>query len=156
MRVEKESAGNPMLKGAYVSVLVVMAITGFGQMPIFKRYYIADIPGLGWLADFYFTHTLHYLGAITLMGLFAYFITDYVLRNKNTYRLTAAAYVRIFFMAGLVGTGILRGLKNLPDITFSPALTLFIDLAHLGFMMSFVLAALAFLILKKGWIRGPY
>ncbi|MFZ7112364.1 MAG: FeS-binding protein [Desulfatiglandales bacterium] len=156
MRKETEFAGIPILKGAYVFVLVVMAITGFGQMPIFKRYYIADIPGLGWSADYYFTHTLHYLGAIALMGLLAYFMTDYVLRNKNTYRLTAAAYVRIFFMAGLVGTGILRVLKNLPDITFSPELTLIIDLGHLGFMISFVIVALAFLIFKRGWLRGTY
>lgn len=156
MRKETEFAGSPILKGAYVFVLVVMAITGFSQMPIFKRYYIADIPGLGWSADYYFTHTLHYLGAIALMGLLAYFMTDYVLRNKNTYRLTAAAYVRIFFMAGLVGTGILRVLKNLPDITFSPELTLIIDLGHLGFMISFVIVALAFLIFKRAWLRGTY
>ena len=31
----------------YVAILIVMAFTGFGQMPIFKRYYISDIPRHG-------------------------------------------------------------------------------------------------------------
>ena len=143
--------GKPILKSIYIFVLALMALTGFGQMPIFKRYYIADIPGLAWLADFYFTHILHYIGAIILLALFAYFTVDFLLYSPKTYRLTAAAYVRILLLAGLVVTGIFRVLKNLPDVTFSPGFTLFIDIAHLGFMMSFVPAAFLFLILRKGW-----
>ena len=33
----------------YLISVFFLALSGFGQMPIFKRYYIADIPGLGWL-----------------------------------------------------------------------------------------------------------
>ena len=33
----------------YLTTVFFLTLTGFGQMPIFKRYYIADIPGLGWL-----------------------------------------------------------------------------------------------------------
>ena len=35
----------------FLATVFFLTLTGFGQMPIFKRYYIADIPGLGWLAD---------------------------------------------------------------------------------------------------------
>ena len=48
------------LKYSYVAILSFLTLSGFGQMPIFKRYYIADIPGLGWLAKFYITHYIHY------------------------------------------------------------------------------------------------
>ncbi len=59
-------------KPLYLLLLFVMGLTGFGQMPIFKRYYIADIPGLAWLADFYATHYIHYIGAVILFGFFVY------------------------------------------------------------------------------------
>jgi len=136
----------------HAALFAVMAFTGFGQMPIFKRYYVSDIPGMGWSADFYLTHTIHYLGAIVMLGLFAYLAADYLLSVRRRYRLRAAGMVRVALLAGIVITGIFRVLKNLPDVTFSPAFTLIIDIAHLGFMMVFLAAAIAFAIAKKGWV----
>jgi len=43
------------IKWLFALTITAMAISGFGQMPIFKRYYIADIPGLSWTADYYIT-----------------------------------------------------------------------------------------------------
>jgi hypothetical protein len=137
----------------YVFVLLVMAFTGFGQMPIFKRYYVSEVPGMGWAGDFYLTHTIHYLGTIALFALFAYVITDYLLKGKSHARLTTSAYVRLTLLGGLVVTGIFRVFKNLPDVSFSPGFTLFIDLAHLGFMMLFGMAALFFMIFKLPWVE---
>ena len=148
------TAGKKWLKKFYILLFTVMAFTGFGQMPIFKRYYIADIPGMGWTADFYMTHYIHYIGAIILLGLLAYCILDYFLTGRRGFRLTASAYVRILLLGGIVITGIFRVFKNLPDVVFSPEFTLFIDIAHLGFMMFYLLAALLFLIIKSGWIRN--
>ncbi|MDO8941789.1 MAG: hypothetical protein Q7U75_01325, partial [Desulfobacterales bacterium] len=53
----------------YMITLVTMTLTGFGQMPIYKRYYLSDIPGLEWLADFYLTRYAHYIGASVLLAL---------------------------------------------------------------------------------------
>jgi hypothetical protein len=142
------------LKWSYIGIFIVMAFTGFGQMPIFKRFYISDIPGLGWSADFYATHYIHYLGAALLLGLLAYCIADYFLKGRREFHLTASAYVRIALLAGIVITGIFRVLKNLPDVVFSPGFTMFIDIAHLGFMMAYLMAALVFLIFKSGWTQG--
>ena len=130
-----------------------MGFTGLGQMPIFKRYYIADILGLGWSANFYLTHTLHYLGAILLLGIIAYVVLDYFLIGRKTFTLTFSAYIRIIFLTGLVVSGIFRVLKNLPAIVFSPSFTMFIDIAHLAFMMSYLIFALLFLSLRVGWIK---
>ena len=149
---EKVNSKRKSLKRLYIMIFIVMAFTGFGQMPIFKRYYISDIPGMGWAAKFYLTHYIHYLGAIFLLALIAYAITTYFLADKKKFRLTGAAYVRIALLGAIVVTGIFRVLKNLPDIVFSPGFTLFIDISHLGFMMFYLMAALVFLIIGSGWV----
>jgi hypothetical protein len=153
-RVYELSGGRKALKWLYILTFTVMAFTGFGQMPIFKRYYISDIPGMGWSADFYLTHYIHYLGAIFLIGLIAYIIVDYILSGRKEFGLTSSAYVRIALLGAIVVTGIFRVLKNLPDVVFSPGFTLFIDISHLGFMMLYLLTALVFSIMKSGWLRG--
>jgi heme A synthase len=153
-RVYELSGGRKALKWLYILTFTVMAFTGFGQMPIFKRYYVSDIPGMGWSANFYLTHYIHYLGAIFLIGLIAYIIVDYILSGRKEFGLTSSAYVRIALLGAIVVTGIFRVLKNLPDVVFSPGFTLFIDISHLGFMMLYLLTALVFSIMKSGWLRG--
>jgi hypothetical protein len=155
MRSEYEKQSymlNMKLRWIYLLTFVVMAFTGFGQMPIFKRYYISDIPGMGWAADFYLTHYIHYVGAIFLLGLFGYVTVDYLLSQKRHFTLSFSAYVRLALLGGIVVTGAFRVLKNLPHIVFSPNFTLFVDIAHLGFMMIYLLTAVLFLILKSRWL----
>ncbi|MFO8031027.1 MAG: iron-sulfur cluster-binding protein [Desulfohalobiaceae bacterium] len=141
------------LRSFFVILFAVLAFTGVGQMPIFKRYYITDIPGLGWSGDFYLTHTIHYLGAFLLLALAAYMITLYILALRSSYRLSLPGLVRSLFLVALVLTGIMRALKNLPQVTFSPSLTMFIDISHLGFMFLFLLAAAAFKLTGLGWLK---
>ena len=144
---------NLALRWLYIVTFIVLAFTGFGQMPIFKRYYISDIPGMGWSADFYFTHYIHYLGASILLALFAYVSADFLLLGKKKAKLTTSAHVRILILIGIVATGVLRVFKNLPDVVFSPGFTLFIDIGHLGFVMAYFLVILFCLILKSGWLE---
>jgi hypothetical protein len=139
-------------KPLYVILLFVMGLTGFGQMPIFKRYYIADIPGLGWLADFYATHYIHYIGAVVLFGFFVYAAVVYFGLMRKEFQLTGAAYVRIAILALIAVTGIFRVLKNLPDVVFSPLFTMVIDISHLAFMMFLMIFGILFMVLKKGWL----
>lgn len=154
MSAESKTRHGRLVRWLFALSFLVMAFSGFGQMPIFKRYYVSDIPGMGWSADFYLTHTIHYLGAIFLLGFFAYLITEYLLAGRRRFRLTGAGVVRILLLAGIVGTGIVRVLKNLPDVTFSPTLTMVVDISHLGFMMVFLLAALAFVLTKQKWVTA--
>jgi len=135
----------------YLSLLVIMTFTGFGQMPIFKRYYLSDLPGFGWSADYYLTHYIHYVGAAVLIGLFFLLVTDYFLMGRKAFRLTFASYVRVFLLAVIVLTGIFRVLKNFPEILFSPGFTVFIDSAHFGFVLILFFMALIFKILKMPW-----
>ncbi|MDZ7698476.1 MAG: FeS-binding protein [Deltaproteobacteria bacterium] len=147
------SGNRRLVKWLYLLTFIVMAFTGFGQMPIFKRFYVSDVPGMGWSADFYLTHYIHYLGAIFLLALLAYVIVDYFLSTRHQLTLTATAYVRILLLAGIVVTGIIRVFKNLPDVVFSPGFTMFVDISHLGFMMFYLLFAAVCLVIKSGWVQ---
>jgi hypothetical protein len=138
---------------AYALLFFVMGLTGFAQMPIFKRYYIADIPGFAWLDLYYVTHTIHYWGATFLLALIVYGVVVYGALLRRRYRLTVMAQARIVLLAAIVITGILRVVKNLPNIVFSPGFTMFIDIAHLGFMLLYMVAAATALIAKARWLK---
>ncbi len=149
----KTIADQVWIKPVYILIFLLMGLTGFAQMPIFKRYYIADIPGLAWLDQYYVTHTIHYLGAIALMALIAYGLVIYWALLRRQYRLTALGWIRVVLLAGIVGTGIFRVLKNLPDVVFPPGFTMFIDIAHLAFMMLYLIMALVSIITKQKWLK---
>jgi hypothetical protein len=139
-------------KPLYLILIFTMALTGFGQMPVFKRYYIADIPGFSWLANYYATHYIHYIGAIALFVFFVYAGVVYFGMIHRQFKLTWAAYIRIALLALIVVTGIFRVLKNLPDVVFSPLFTMMIDISHLTFMLFLLLSGILFIILRKGWL----
>lgn len=139
------------LRWLYLTTTFFLVLTGFGQMPIFKRYYIADIPGLGWLAEFFVTHYIHYLGAIVLLALAAYILADYFILKRNARRMTATGYIRVALLTGIVVSGGLLVIRNLTGTNFSPEFIIFLDVTHLGLVMVFLLASLYCLIRKKHW-----
>lgn len=94
------------IKGtAYGLVLFFITLTGFAQMPIFKRYYIADIPGLGWLAQFYVTHSLHYIFAAVLIGWGVFVLLDLMLNGKGLFSVTGSGMVKAVLILGLMVSG---------------------------------------------------
>lgn len=63
--------------------IFVLMFTGFGQMPIYKRYYIDQIPGMGWSSNYSVTLQLHYLAAAALIFISAYYLF-YLWLSKET------------------------------------------------------------------------
>jgi hypothetical protein len=135
----------------YLATAFFLVLTGFGQMPIFKRYYIADIPGLGWLAEFFVTHYIHYLGAIVLLALAAYLVADYLMSKRSSWNLTASGYVRVALLTGLLVSGALLVIRNLTGSSLTAGFIIFLDLTHLGLVMVFLFVSLYCLIFKKHW-----
>ena len=155
MQVQPKPTSNLPNRGfryAYLTTVFFLTLTGFGQMPIFKRYYIADIPGLGWLAQFYVTHYIHYLGAILFLALVSYLVIDHLILQKKHFRLTASGYVRGAILAGILISGLLLVIRNLEGSRFAPGFIIFLDLAHLGLVMTFLMAALYCLVRKRRWV----
>lgn len=119
--------------------MTLMAVTGMGQMPIFKRYYIADIPGLAWLADPFAVHWVHYIGATLLMLMLGWIVTTWIAKRPP---LSTSGLIRATLLLLLVITGYLRVMKNLPDLYWSPLATMLIDWVHMLFAILLGIAAL--------------
>lgn len=122
--------------------IFVMALTGAAQMPIFKRYYISDLPGLGWLADFYLTNKIHYLFGAVLLFMALCLVTEFVLVRKRDFQLTPFGLLRSGLYAAIMVSGVLRVVKNLPSMTLDPYTVMLIDWSHLAFAVLLGIAAM--------------
>ena len=141
----------PLLRTLYLVSVFFLAITGFGQMPLYKRYYISSLPGLGWLADFYVTHWMHYLAAAVLMGLVMYVLVLLAIAYRKTRKPSVSGMIRGIFLAGLIITGVLLVLHNLPGTFLSRGAVIFLDLAHLGLAMAFLAAGAVAVFRRMPW-----
>lgn len=142
-----------ILNLVYAATLFIITLTGFAQMPIFKRYYIADIPGLGWLAQFYVTHTIHYLAAGVLLYLAAYAIITFGLERKQGLRITRLGSARALLLLGLIITGILLVIRNFPGTPFTPVTVMVVDILHLLLCVGLLGISFVSLVRKEPWVR---
>lgn len=61
---------------------LLLLFSGFGQMPMYKRYYITAIPGLSWAGDYTITLLIHYIAA-SVFGAAIVFHLVYHIRLKE-------------------------------------------------------------------------
>ncbi|MBU1041635.1 MAG: 4Fe-4S ferredoxin [Proteobacteria bacterium] len=139
------------LAWVYILVVTLLAVSGTMQMPIASRYRIVAVPGLGWLGNFWLTHKLHYLGASLLLVLVGDLATRWMLEWRRSHVLTPFGLTRAALVAGLILTGAVRVLKNLPNVSFSPEPIMLIDWTHLA--LAFLLGLLA---LARRWTKASY
>lgn len=140
-----------VVRWAYPAIIFLMALTGFGQMPIYRRYYMSDIPGLGWLANFWTTRYVHYAGAVLLLALLGYTAVEFVGARRHRRQLTPSGIVRAALLGIITVTGLLFVVKNFSIHVFSPEFIVFLDLCHLGSVMAFLMVSLYCLVFKKRW-----
>lgn len=155
---------------------IALVFSGFGQMPIYKRYWIADIPGMGWAADYSVTILIHYVAAMFFLMAVAYHIVfhlarkDYdILPRRGDVResvlivksmLTGGkeppcdkylaeqrlAYAFIGLLVLMISiTGVIKVIKNLPDVFFSPTLLVVATNIHTFASMLLIFGILAHL-----------
>lgn len=134
-------------RAAWYISLFFLTLSGFAQMPIFKRYYVADIPGLGWLAQFYVTHIIHYFFAAVFIAYITFAVFDYFLSREKGLS-GPAAYLKWAAFIGLLVTGVLMVIKNFQGTPFSHAAIIGLDILHLGSCM-LMIAALIYGAVKK-------
>ncbi len=145
----------PLLQKIYWTLLFFITMSGFAQMPIFKRYYIADIPGFGWLAKFYITHILHYTMAFLLIVFVFYVLFNLLLTRSVSKKIAISGYIHAFIIIGLIISGVLMMVKNLPGIYMNHSMIIILDLTHLGSCMLLLLVSLYLQIKKRdGVFKG--
>lgn len=145
------AASNPAIRYFYLVTVFFLTLTGFGQMPIFKRYYIADLPGLGWLAEFFVTHYIHYLGATLFLVLASYLVVDYVVLRRQSRKLTKTGWIRCILLAATLVSGVFLVIRNLSGSNLSSSFIILLDLSHLGSVMAFLLLGIYCLVFRKKW-----
>lgn len=143
---------NLLLKLLYSTAAVVALFTGFGNMPLWGRYYVADVPGLGWSGDFFINVNVHILAGSMLLAIGAYAITtSLMVRRNRTGRLTRSGKLRGVLLAVSIATGILMVVKNLPGIHFPMASLMIFNLTHMAAAVLFMIAALVCLVFRHPW-----
>ncbi len=145
------AASHSAIRYFYVVTVLILTLTGFGQMPIFKRYYIADLPGLGWLAEFFVTHYIHYLGAILFLALAFYLVVDYAILKRKSRKLTKLGWIRCLLLTVILVSGLFLVIRNLSGSNISATFIILLDLSHLGSVMAFLLLSLYCMIFRKKW-----
>lgn len=146
----------PKRFGAVFALCVTaLAVTGFAQMPVFKRYYIADLPGLAWTDDFFFTSAAHYLAATLFLLLAGYAAGRYLAAWRDSHALTASGLLRAGAYALLAVTGLAHVLGNSAWASLDATQAILVDMGHLAAAMLLGLAALlAVLTGRRAWLRS--
>jgi len=132
-----------LTKWLYRITVLVLAISGAGQLPISRRYYISDIPGMGWSAKFYTTHYLHYLAATIFIALVFYSFSEYWINRRLENKETSHSNFRVLLIVGIILTGFLLVIKNFSGSQFSANSIIALDISHLLLAIVLGLAALS-------------
>lgn len=51
---------------------LLLIFSGFGELPMYKRYMVTEIPGLGWAGDFFINLKIHYLAGIAFVSVMVF------------------------------------------------------------------------------------
>ena len=137
------------MKWLYGILIFALAFSGFGQMPIFKRYYLADIPGLAWTADFHITLIIHYVAAALWIGLVVYYLFSRRLGGVSWLSFDRQSWVRAGIIAWMIFTGAILVARNLP-VVLPGGLVIFATLSHVtGTMLFLIMMATYFRMSRK-------
>lgn len=151
---EATHRSNTALWYLYLLSAIMLAFTGFGQMPIYRRYYLSDIPGMAWSADFYTTHLLHYVFAILLLGIVSYAVFNHLLTGRRKAAVTRSGYVRGIIIAGLLVSGLILVIYNFAGVSLPMWTAATVLLTHMGLAVALIVAGLIVAIRKKPWIEA--
>ena len=139
----------------YGAVVAIVLFTGFGNMPLWGRYYIADIPGLGWSGNFYVNLQVHLLIGAVLLSLATYFLTAYIYARRDGVRLSPSGSIRAVLLILALVSGLLLAVRNLPGIRFPFEFQAGLVFFHMGIAMAFMIASITCLIARCKWIKDP-
>nr|WP_321258242.1 4Fe-4S ferredoxin [uncultured Pseudodesulfovibrio sp.] len=132
----------------FLFAMTSLGVTGLLQMPLAKRYYLTEVPGMAWTGDFFFVHKLHYVLAALLLFVVALAVMNWLLEWKERLVLTRFGVVRSVILGGLLVSGLLRVYRNMPSVTLDPMAIVTIEWIHLGLAAVMGLVALIALFRK--------
>lgn len=145
---------SPFLKVLYGTAAIAALFTGFGNMPLYGRYYVADLPGLGWSGNFFLNVNVHILAGSVLLAIAVYVLTaSLLIRRPPVEKLSFSGKTRGLLLALTLVTGVIMVFKNLPSVHLPMAALIAFNFLHMGAAILFMLAALIALILRMSWTK---
>jgi hypothetical protein len=88
-----------------------------------------------------------------LIALATYILFDFLFNGSRLNKITGFGYFKIAVLAGLIVSGALMVVKNLPNIYFGHNTIIALDLVHLSLCMMLIFMSLYTLIRKKRWVN---
>ena len=143
-----------LLRWVYWIAVIAVLFTGFGNMPLYGRYYVADIPGLAWAKDFFINVQVHYAAGALLLALAGYHLVSAAFRRQTGPHLTKSGRLRALLLAMALGSGLILALRNLPGVSFPMGWSLGLNFFHMGWAMFFMLISLMCLAVRWKWTRA--
>ncbi|RJX29571.1 MAG: FeS-binding protein [Desulfarculus sp.] len=143
-KLNKLDAGR-VSRWLYGLAIGVALFSGFGQMPLYKRYYLADLPGLGWSAKFLLLSDLHYLAAALLLGLLTWRLALQARQAAPAWSWGPRTWWGWELIGLLVVSGAAKALRNY-GVFLPPPLLMVLDFVHLGSAMALAFTGLALLL----------
>ena len=61
---------------------ILLLFSGFGQLPMYKRYNIVKIPGLAWSSNYEITLLIHYISAIIFTSVIVFHLLHHLRRHE--------------------------------------------------------------------------
>ena len=142
------------LRRVYWIAATAALFTGFGNMPLYGRYYVSDIPGLGWAADFFINVQVHYAAGALLLGLAVYALVLAAVRGQTGRRLTKSGRLRALFLVLALVSGLVMAFRNLPGISLPLEWHMALNFFHLAAAMGFLLVSIWCLVARWKWTRA--
>jgi len=133
---------------------VVTVFTGFGNMPLYKRYYIADIPGLGWSGDFFVNLYVHYAAASILLAVAVYGAIRFMAARSEGLKLTRSGALRAVVLSMALLSGLFMAIRNLPGVSYPFALHAGLNFFHMGAAVLFAFLALGCAAARCRWLKA--
>jgi membrane-associated PAP2 superfamily phosphatase len=130
-------------------VFILAAFTGFGNLPIYRRYYISDIPGFAWAGDFFANLYVHYTAGALLVALSVYVCLGFWMLRRRQARLTRSGWARAVALGLVFATGVIMLIKNLPGAMIPFPWVAVLTVGHMA--LSLVAVAVVALSAVKRW-----
>jgi len=137
------------LNWLFAAALFVALFTGFGNMPLYGRYYIADIPGFHWSGNFIANLKVHLVTGALLATLVVYSLIGFARRKGKWSDFSVLQKLLRISIALVLLSGLLVGLKNYAFLTPGLALNMTLTFFHLGAAMLVAVVGLMALVKDK-------
>lgn len=145
MSIHDNTPGGAVMRWLYGLAAGLAIFSGMGQLPIMKRYYLADLPLMGWSANFYINSNLHYLAATLLLFVLFWRIALGKSLKVPAWTWGPRSWWGWTLLGLLIVSGAVKALRNY-GVYFDPALLVVCGLTHLGSAMAFMFTGLVSLI----------